>query len=105
MTAKSLDEAIKDFPNPISREIWGTISKAFIRKRGEILSKDEILSLVNRLSEIVQEPESGINIYSLFLAPDLATQPFFANVQRLAKKWSSPIDWGYQSNIKKETIK
>jgi len=88
MTAKSLDEAIKDFPNPISREIWGTISKAFIRKKDEILSKDEILLLVNRLSEIVQEPESGINIYSLFLAPDLATQPFFANVQRLAKKWS-----------------
>jgi len=93
MTVQSLTDAMKDFPDPVSNEVWRVINQAMIKCRGASLPDDEFLPLINRLSGIVREPQkAGLDILALFVAPDPTPQMFFDNVQRLASKWSSPID-------------
>jgi len=93
MTVTALTEAMKDFPDPVSNEVWRVINQAMIKCRGASLPDDEFLPLIDRLSGIVREPQkAGIDILALFVAPDPTPQMFFDNVQGLASKWASPID-------------
>jgi len=89
MTVQSLTDAMKDFPVRARVEVWREISQWRI---GDKSSIEEIIPVAERLSRIVAEAKAGVDIISLLLCPDPVPQMFFDNVQRLASKWSSPID-------------
>jgi|GEM_PF-6112093 len=89
MTVQSLIDAMKGFPVRARVEVWREISQWRV---GDKSSIEEIIPVSERLSRIVAEAKAGIDIISLLLCPDPVPQIFFDNVQRLASKWSSPID-------------
>ena len=89
MTVQSLTDAMKDFPIRARVEVWKEISQWRV---GDKSSIEEIIPVSESLSRIVAEAKAGIDIISLLLCPDPVPQIFFDNVQRLASKWSSPID-------------
>ena len=89
MTVQSLTEAMKDFPVRARVEVWREISQWRV---GDESSIEEIIPVSESLSRIVAEAKAGVDIISLLLCPDPVPQMFFDNVQRLASKWSSPID-------------
>jgi len=90
MTVQSLTDAMKNFPIRTRVEIWKELSHHW--RVGDKSSIEEILPVAERLSRIVAEAKAGVDIISLLLCPDPVPQIFFDNVQRLASKWSSPID-------------
>ena len=90
MTVQSLTDAMKDFPIRARVEIWKELSHHW--RIGDKSFIEEVLPVAESLSRIVAEAKAGIDIISLLLCPDPVPQMFFDNVQRLASKWSSPID-------------
>jgi len=96
MTVQSLTDAMKDFPVRARVEVWREISQWRV---GDKSSIEEIIPMSESLSRIVAEAKAGIDIISLLLCPDPVPQMFFDNVQRLAKKWSNPIDGNLASAI------